>query len=596
MGASLPGLGSTFCTYPATYAANSDIANATKQAATSTTTPPPVLTSKLSLPAADAVRIYANPYSNEVVVVNVGTSKGHESKLLAANDSVTAIIKNASNTALLNIPVTLTVTGVDPTVQNQNITSLAAGESDTLTFAGLTLTGSGQQDIKVSVPADQKNTNDSIIVSRIISCDTLGYSNNSVPYDGIGFNTGAGLMAARYKVPATFPIEVRAVNIGISTGTANTGNAVYGVVLNSQGVILAASAPVTLTSADLGQEKVFNFDTPVIIDADSTFYVGLAQSANTSTGYFPVATQYPVNNPTDRMFSFSISGGVGSVINGLGNLVIEAIITGHADISNSALNDTLCEGSPVSYAVTPGYTAYDFQVNGASAQNAASNIYDMPLTATSIVTANVSYNTCTASLNADTLTVIPTAVVSANITESANNICNGTPVTFTSVVTNEGSAPVYQWKVNGADVSTDTSYTYTPDDGDTVNCFLVSDVVCPSNDSAFSNDVFMDVNPILVPSVTISADPGTSLTNGQTVTFTATPVDGGITPVYQWRKNGADIPTEISDEYQAVAGTDIQDNDQISVLLISSEACADPDSANSTALTLDISTTTGIKV
>ena len=49
----------------------------------------------------------------------------------------------------------------------------------------------------------------------------------------------------------------------------------------------------------------------------------------------------------------------------------------------------------------------------------------------------------------------------------------------------------------------------------------------------------MTVNPNLPVSASISANPGSSVCPGTNVTFTANPVNGGSSPVYQWF-NGVD--------------------------------------------------------
>lgn len=54
--------------------------------------------------------------------------------------------------------------------------------------------------------------------------------------------------------------------------------------------------------------------------------------------------------------------------------------------------------------------------------------------------------------------------------------------------------------------------------------------------------VSVTVNPILSVSVTISATPGTVVCAGTPVTFTATPVNGGTAPAYQWQINGVNVP------------------------------------------------------
>jgi len=101
------------------------------------------------------------------------------------------------------------------------------------------------------------------------------------------------------------------------------------------------------------------------------------------------------------------------------------------------------------------------------------------------------------------LTVIPPVPVSIAISASANDICDGVSATYTGTAVNGGSAPAYQWQVNGTDVGTNNPvYTYLPMNNDVVTCTLTSSESCTSGNTATSNPVSMVVKPL--PDVTFS--------------------------------------------------------------------------------------------
>jgi hypothetical protein len=146
-------------------------------------------------------------------------------------------------------------------------------------------------------------------------------------------------------------------------------------------------------------------------------------------------------------------------------------------------------------------------------------------------------------------TVIANQPVSVSITSSDpdNTICDGTSVTFTATPTNGGTTPSYQWKLNGNNVGLDqdTYTTSTLANGDVVTVVLTSNITpCATGNPATSNAITTTVNANLPASVTIaSSDADNTICDGTSVTFTATPTNGGTTPSYQWKLNGNDVGT-----------------------------------------------------
>ena len=138
--------------------------------------------------------------------------------------------------------------------------------------------------------------------------------------------------------------------------------------------------------------------------------------------------------------------------------------------------------------------------------------------------------------------VVSNAIIpGVSIAGSANPFCQGTPVIFTATPTNGGTAPVYQWKVNCVNAGTNNPvYTYTPADGDFITCRMTSNLICAVQNPATSNAITMKKNtstPVSV-SVTASSNP---FCQGSPVTFTATAINGGTAPVYQWKENGVNV-------------------------------------------------------
>jgi hypothetical protein len=93
----------------------------------------------------------------------------------------------------------------------------------------------------------------------------------------------------------------------------------------------------------------------------------------------------------------------------------------------------------------------------------------------------------------------------------------------------------------------------------------------------------MTVNSPAPPSVNLSAST-TNICAGQTVSFTATPINGGSSPSYQWQVNGSNVwinwPTY---------GTGILSNgDQVRVIMTSSSNCVTTPVATSNVITISV--------
>jgi hypothetical protein len=194
---------------------------------------------------------------------------------------------------------------------------------------------------------------------------------------------------------------------------------------------------------------------------------------------------------------------------------------------------------------------------------------------------------CTNATDTKILTITPSTPASISISASATTICAGTNVTFTATPTNGGTTPAYQWKVNGANVGTNsTTYSSaTLVNGNTVTCVLTSNATpCLTGSPATSNTVTMTVNPAITASVSISAS-ATTICAGTNATFTAVPTNGGATPSYQWKVNGTNVGTNSA----TYSSSTLSNSDAITCIMTASATpCLSGSPATSNTITMTV--------
>ncbi len=174
------------------------------------------------------------------------------------------------------------------------------------------------------------------------------------------------------------------------------------------------------------------------------------------------------------------------------------------------------------------------------------------------------------------MTVATSVTPSVTIAASpGNTICAGTPVTFTATGINGGTGAQYQWLRNGTPIIGATTATYTSSslvNNDLISATLISNATCATNTLANSNAIKMTVNTDGTPAVSINARNGSTICDGDTATFIATPSFGGTSPTYTWMKNGTALTTASNTDSISITGLTWQDS--ITVMLTSNQPCA----------------------
>jgi PKD repeat protein len=256
----------------------------------------------------------------------------------------------------------------------------------------------------------------------------------------------------------------------------------------------------------------------------------------------------------------------------------------------------ICTGTSVTFVATPvnggNNPVYAWLVNGAPVGSNSSTYTTSTLANNDVVTCVLTSNaTCAtgnpATSNAVTMAVNPVLTPVVNISASSSSVCAGAPVTFTAVASDAGTTPVYAWYVNGSLIGPNSA-TYTSsslNNGDVVTCTVLSNATCSVGATATSNAITVTVNPVLTAGVGITAAPGATICEGTTVNFTATPVNGGTSPAYNWYANG--IPVGTGATYSS---STLADGNVITCEMTSDATCVIGNPATSNAVTMSVGT------
>lgn len=378
------------------------------------------------------------------------------------------------------------------------------------------------------------------------------------------------------------------------TATASFGTC--SVTANVTATLVSNPATITITSAQ-GTSGICGADTvdlsaaitPVGLYGGTAFYDWQKNGitiTGTATGGSSIGTTITVASTATLFPGMRVS-----VIAGSGFFAANTRIV-------SILNAT-----QFTVSAAPGIALSGATVSATASGSTVTNLRYSDLVTGDVVTCVLSVGGVTCmpanpvTSNLLTFTILPTTPTSVSVVASTTTICATQSVTFTATPTNGGAAPTYEWFVNGTSqgaASASTTFTTTTlANGNIVTCRMYSNATnCPFPKAPYSSGITMTVNPSFPVSVSITSSPApagstVSICNATSVTFTATPTNGGVTPTYQWFIGATPVGTN-SPTYTTSTLVDL---DVVTCVLTSSiSSCALGNPATSNALNISVTT------
>jgi hypothetical protein len=536
------------------------------------------------------------------------TAKGLTISGITANDKVqdgTTTATLAGTAALVGV-----VTGDELLVSLSgtivaNFATALPGANQVVTVSGYTLTGTKAANYTLSQPTGLTAS----ITALAVPVATADTNATATSFDA-NWNAVSGATSYLLDVSSTsdflsatsstlaswtFPVDGTVVTPDV----ASTNNTTKTVTTN--GGAISSAAGVTTQSASAAAWQSGSGTKYWQVDINTLGYYSIAVSA---------AQRSSNTGPKDFKVQYRI--GVGSWVDTGTNVTVAADFT--TGVTNLVLPSSCDNQSAVSvrWIMTSNVSAN----NGTVASGGTNRIDNILITGKTpnflsgyeglnvgnTTTTNVSgISTCTPyyyrvrSVNGSVISsnsnVITVEAVSIGGTATGDEtICDGTQPT--AIVLSGSCGSIVKWQSSSDALFTspvDIASTSATLSGATIGALTATTyfravVQNGTRPVAYSNTVTITVTPSTPASVTIVST-ATTFCLGTSVTFTATPTNGGTTPSYQWKVNGNNVGTD-----SAIFTTTALNNSDVVTVVMTSNAspCLTGSPATSNTITVTV--------
>lgn len=230
------------------------------------------------------------------------------------------------------------------------------------------------------------------------------------------------------------------------------------------------------------------------------FVNGNALNLNNDT----LVIETPQNGDIITCSMISNEPGLEGVVATSNELTLEIVNSLTPEVSIASAQEIICEGEEAIFIASGVHVGsnpnYQWYIDGtAVGTNNDTLTYSFNATQNVICTVTSSLSCASpAAAESAAFTVTPQAFVTPEVSISVTNdtITAGESITFTATASNAGSAPTFQWFINGIALSGATSSTYTTNtigNGQTISCRIVGQVPCSEVQTVSSNGITITV-------------------------------------------------------------------------------------------------------
>ncbi len=405
------------------------------------------------------------------------------------------------------------------------------------------------------------------------------------------------------------PVRMRVMTDATSNGTMNSCGPLTQGQIEDYSVVFRPATAIVSVSIAANPSGATCVGTPVTFTAtpngtvSSSSYKWFVNGVYTGfTGNPYTASTFANGDVVRAQLFYSTTGGCYPDSAFSNSITVLRTTSGAAGVSIAltAGNNPGCPGQTYTFTANPvnGGTSpnYDWKINGTTMQSGTSNTFTTAAivngnSVTVVMTSNAAcISPISATSNAIVISqanVVPSVTIA--VTSGSNPGCPGVPLTFTATPTNGGTAPTYQWKINGANQASSgpTFTTSSLNNGDVVSVVMTSNLACAVPITATSNNITFTVAPVIpaiTNTLTAGSNPGCP---GQSLTFTGNPTNGGSNPIFQWKRNGINITGATNGTYTT---TTLVAGDVITVTLTSNDPCATTAPVTSNGITIIFNT------